>query len=133
MAALAELIEIDPEDPRPYLRLAELQMEHGQAEEAVDTIASIPGAGAEVTDHLYNAAVAMYNEDKLDAAIATMVRAIEMAPESAVLHQLKGRAHIAKGETAEGIAELEEYIRLSPADADTSTEQKLIEALKQQG
>ena len=44
-----------------------------------------------------------------------------------------GAAHIAKGETAQGITELEEFIRLSPPDQDTATEQKLIDALKQQG
>jgi tetratricopeptide (TPR) repeat protein len=130
--ALERLIAANPEDPKPYLRLADLQIEAGQAEEAVRTLNSMPGAGAEVVDFLYNAAVVMWNEDKLDATIATMARAIELDPENGLLHQLKGRAHIAKGETDQGIAELEEFIRLASPEENVEIERKLIEALKQQ-
>jgi len=128
---LTQLIEVDPADPRPYLRLADLQIEQGRAEDAVATLDTMPGKGDEVVDFLYNAAVVMFNEDRLDAAISTMAKAIELAPERPMLHQLKGRAHIAKGETAEGVAELEEFIRLSPPDADVDTERQLVEALRE--
>ncbi len=128
IGALRRLIAADPADPKPHLRLADLQIESGQPAEALETLKAMPGGGEEGLDFLYNAAVEMWNHENMPGTIAAMNAAIEIDPENPSYHQLKGRALLSTGQAAGGVAALKEFVRLSPADADVETERRLIEA-----
>ncbi len=128
IGALRRLIAVDPEDPKPYLRLADLQIESGDPAAALETLESMPGGGKEGLDFLYNAAVEMWNHENMPGTIAAMDAAIEIDPENPSYHQLKGRAMLSTGDATGGVAALKEFVRLSPVGADVETERRLIEA-----
>ncbi len=128
IGALRRLIAADPEDPKPHLRLADLQIESGDPAAALETLEAMPGGGKEGLDFLYNAAVEMWNHENMDGTIAAMNAAIAIDPGNPSYHQLKGRALLSTGESVGGVAALKEFVRLSPADADVEIERRLIEA-----
>jgi len=131
VGALTRLIGLDPADGRPYLRKADLQLELGDAEGAIATLEDMPGAGTEILGLLYNAGVEFWNEGDLEATVATMEKVIERDPGNAEAYRLKGRALIAAGRQQEGVAALQEFLRLAPDDATAEVERQLVERLGQ--
>jgi tetratricopeptide (TPR) repeat protein len=131
VGALSRMIELNPEDGRPYLRKADLLLELGDAEGAIRTLEMMPGAGQEVVGLLYNAGVEFWNDGDLEATVATMHKVIERDPANAEAHRLLGRALIAAGRQTEGVAALKEFLRLAPDDASAEVERQLVERLSQ--
>lgn len=131
VGALTRMIELDPADGRPYLRKADLLLAQGDAEGAIATLESMPGAGTEVVGLLYNAGVEFWNEGDLEATVATMQKVIERDPGNAEAHRLMGRALIAAGRQQEGVTALKEFLRLAPEGASVEVERQLVERLDQ--
>ncbi|MCP3978033.1 MAG: tetratricopeptide repeat protein [bacterium] len=130
IAALEKLLALDPEREDARTRLAELQLESGLVDEALANLDRLSGGGQKAANLIYNAAVELWNGNNLDAALAALNKAIELAPETAEFHRLRGRTLLQQGDNAAAIAALEEAIRLAPDDPSAQTDQQLIEALK---
>jgi tetratricopeptide (TPR) repeat protein len=130
LAGLDELIAADPENPRYFMRKAEILTDQGNPELAVETITQMPGAGESAALVIYNAAVELWNTGNMEGVVAAMDKAIGMAPDMADLYRLKGRALISKGDDTTGIAMLKEYLSRVPEDhPGAEADRALVEAL----
>ena len=133
VAVLNRLLEVAPERKEVYLRLAEVLTAAGRPEEAVEVLQRAPEPGPEFGVAIYNVAVVLWNQEKNEATLEAVNRAIELLPDQALVHRLRGRALIAVGQIPEGVEELKVYLRMAPDDPEAEAERELVEMLEQAG
>jgi tetratricopeptide (TPR) repeat protein len=130
LGGLEALIAADAENPRYYMRKAEILTEQGRADEAVAVISAMPAGNAAGAEVIYNAAVEMWNTGNMEGVVAAMDKAISINPDMPDLYRLKGRALISSGNDADGIAALKEYLSRVPEDhPGADADRALVEAL----
>lgn len=130
--ALRALLEADPDNTAARSRLATLLSDTGRADEALELLSAAGGADADNAARIYNVAVKLYNEDKYDEALEAARRVEQIDPDLPRLHRLLGRIHLAQGDDAAAIAEIEKYLALAPEAQDVAVERQLLESLKKQ-
>jgi tetratricopeptide (TPR) repeat protein len=132
IAALRAILEIEPEHPQARKRLGELLIDVGRPEGAIEVLSELDGDPKATADRIYNAAVALWNDGKLDETIQAVEKAIELDPDNALFHRLLGRTLVQKGDNQAAIGALEKAVALAPDDPAAATDQQLIEALRKQ-
>lgn len=129
-AALEELLLVDDSSPNVTLRLAELHIDQGRIDEAVELLSGIEGSGEVAATLIYNAAVEMWNAGDTESTISTIDKGLELAPGMADLYRLKAMAMIGEDQL-QAIELLDKYISMVPEDTPgIEADRRLVQTLK---
>jgi len=129
--AIEELLLFDDSNVSAYLRLAELHVGTGDIDAAFEVLSEMPEAGDSAAAIIYNAAVDMWNDGNMEAAVAVVDKGIEIAPGMADLYRLKAMALIGSDQ-AQAADLLVKYISMVPEDTEgLEADKALLEALRE--
>ena len=129
--AIQELLLFDDSNVSAHLRLAELHVAAGDIDTAFEVLSGMPEGGESAASIMYNAAVDMWNEGNMEAAVAVVDKGLEIAPEMADLYRLKAMALISSDQ-ALAVENLEKYLSMVPEDTEgLEADKALLAALKE--
>lgn len=130
IGALRALLATSPNDDKAWLRLAELLALGREIDPALEALRRMSVQGSDAVLVIYNAAVSLYNDGRLDD-VGMLVRGlVTMKPDLPDLHRMLGRVLIAQGDQAGALHHMKEYLRLAGDTPDATAEQALVEALE---
>jgi len=130
LAALKELISIDPANTKAHLRMAELLSRADRGEEAIQALRSVSNPGRDTAIAMHNLGIDLYNKGEMAALTDLMEKALKIEPDMPQLHRLFGLGLVAKGDVKGALAQLKEFLRLAPDDPDAPAERALVDALQ---
>ena len=122
--------EINPQRPDLHASMADIYEKKGNqamAEVEYKALADVDPANASVT--WYNIGAIAKNNDKNADAVKAFKKAVELDPKYAQAHRELGYALVQQGDFAGAVAELKQYLALSPGAADAGEIQAMVRQL----
>ncbi len=131
LPAIEALLQFDDTNVSAYLRLAELHVAAGDIDAAFEVLSEMPEGGDSAASILYNAAVDMWNDGNMEAAVAVVDKGLEIAPGMADLYRLKAMALITL-DRVKAVEMLEKYISMVPEETPgLEADKEILAALKE--
>ncbi len=131
--ALERLVSLVPEDPAYRLRLANLYIEGGESERALELLLGAPAGDRDAAALVYNLAVKLFNAGKAQQAADVAKKGIEKHPEHPMLYRVLARSYISLGDRPAAIEALKKVISVAPGDPETKEDRELLAFLEKQG
>ena len=127
IGTLQQLAAEEPSDTRVRTRLAELLVDRGRGDEAMEILAALEPTPA-TAELIYGVAQNLWNLGKGDEALQAVEKAIAIQPEARYFG-LKGTALVSAGDNAGALESLKKALELDPDDPQAPVYQQLIQAL----
>jgi tetratricopeptide (TPR) repeat protein len=140
-AALLKTVEIDPKAANALFALSEIYLRQNQSQDAERVLVK----GLEIEDRSYlghmNLARVYWERSRqekdlnkarptLEKAYGEIKRSLELNPDLAAAHLLKGNLLLKVGRTNDAVNEFDEYLRLEPKGTFAAETRALVERIK---
>lgn len=122
--ALEAVVAASPDNLDARVRLADVLSRSGRAEDAAKVLAGLPELDRSAASVLFNVAVAMFNEGKLESATLIAERVVAGDPEFPDPYRLLCRLRLAQGDRDGAIAAGERFLELVPPDDPRVSEER---------
>jgi tetratricopeptide (TPR) repeat protein len=129
-ASLRDLLAVDPSNLAARTRLGTLLTKAERLDDALEVLYGTPEPDHDTAVGIFNVAVILYNDEKLEPALEAANKAVAIDPSIPEIHRLISRIYLGMGNDEAAIPAIQKYLELAGDKPEAQIERNLLEALQ---
>ena len=121
--------EKDPQDPAPWLMIAEIELQRGNLDAGQAALAKVPEDKIKDGQPFLNMGILLLNKKKPAEAETALSKAVAIQPDLADAYYMRGLARIQLKRKADARADLEKYLQLAPGGVEAKDARDILKTL----
>jgi tetratricopeptide (TPR) repeat protein len=127
---LQAILDADPKNADIRKLMALEAFQGGMIEKGEELLKGLDDSAIQDPDVYYNVAVPLFNNQKMEAAVGYLTKALTLNPKYADGYFLRGKAYLSLGKMAEAKADFQKMIEVAPDDPNAATAKAFLSQLK---
>jgi len=123
-------VAADPQKTEAWLLVSELELRKGNLDAGRDALAKVPAERLTSPEPYMDIGILSYNKKRYAEADEAFSKAIAMKPDLAQAYYYRGLERLAAKKNADGKADLQKFLQLSPTGEDADSAKEILKSLR---